>query len=160
MRQPPPPHATPPHLRLYCPHRFLFPSHPSSPSHPASVLAARRYMDHTSFADPRHKHAPPRIYVMDNLHGPSQVESWFGILFCWICILLYMGSFHPLSCVFRPRPPALYACFTSFTLVFCRRTPPHPLRPCARCLASDLLTIRALICTTNVAAKVCRRQDT
>ena len=146
-------------LHLYCPHRFLFPSHRSSLSCSASVLAAedtptvdpslidatnmRRHESTscTTCTAPRRSSPSSGPYLLD-MHVPvyELVSPHFVGSFC-------------------PRPPALYASFPSFTLAFCDRMSLHPFRRCARRLTvgykfADLRMIRAMIRPTNVAVAV------
>jgi len=100
--------------------RFLL--HPSFPSRCTAILAAEDIrIAHSSPADitSTRRLEKPSFHVTHDVHGTSQVGSLFGTIFyfCWIRILLYIGSFDPLSCVplssFRSRPPALHASFPS-----------------------------------------------
>ena len=118
-------------FHLYCPHRFLSPSHSSSPSRCVSVLAA----EDTRTVSPSPNDVTNMRHHESTSCMPCTAPCGSGpssIIYCWIRLLLYMSSFRPLSCSFCPRPLTLYASFPSFTLAFCDLTSPHLLWPCAR----------------------------
>ena len=92
-------------------------------------------------------------------------STLFGIIFCWIRILLFeFLSYVPLSS-FRLIPPFPYASFPSFNLAFGYRTSLHLFRPCARHLALGYNSLNCLpfehriLLSTSPCGSVASRTD-
>ena len=140
-------------LHLYCPHRFLFPSHPSSPSLCASVLAAKdtRTVD-PSLTDVTNmrRHESTSCTTSTAPRRSSLSSGPYFVGYAFYCIWAHFTPFRAFLFKFFQTPRSLSVFYLSFPRSNVN-APPSTLCPPSH------NTIRALICTTNVTASVCCR---
>lgn len=139
---------------------------PSSP-HTQVSLSPRlnyccgRHTDCPSFASRPHKHTPPRKLSFHDAHGPAGRVLVRDHISLGIHLTIY-GLVRPFFVRYPPhslfRLSLFHLSFLSSNVV----TPSPTLLPPSQLWIqfTNLPTIRTAISSTNVAARVCRRQDT